>query len=51
MANSAPAERHESTDLLEAVERNLQSALAVDDPVEKNYFIRTALQFAEIHAD
>jgi len=51
MADSAPAERHDSTDLLDEVERNLQYALTVDDPVEKNYFIRTALQFAEIQSD
>lgn len=51
MADSASAERLDSPDLLVAVERNLQAALAADEPVEKNYFIRTALQFAEIHSD
>ena len=51
MADSAPAERHESPELLDSVERNLQAALAAEEPLEKNYFIRTALQFAEIHSD
>lgn len=51
MANSASAERSDPGKLLDPVERNLRYALVADEPMEKNYHIRSALQFVEIGSE